>query len=112
MAGRYAVGKRANALCDRCGQPYKLNKLKEITVNDSRTNLLVCTSCWEPEHPQNKQGKYLVDDPQALREPRPDASELVASRNIQYGWRPVGIVGLNSTLQVTSAIGTVTITTS
>jgi hypothetical protein len=44
---------------------------------------------------------YPVDDPQALRDPRPDRSYVASgllvsgylgegSRNIQWGWNPVG----------------------
>ena len=42
-------------------------------------NLLVCKSCFDPDHPQNWQGRYPVFDPQALRNPRPDTG-LATSR--------------------------------
>lgn len=80
----YASGKRALALCDRCGFPYKLKTLRELIVNDERTNLLVCTECWEVDHPQNKLGKYRVEDFQAIRNPRPDHRELAEGRALVF----------------------------
>lgn len=114
---KFASGKHALGICDRCGLEYKLQTLRNITLNDNLTNLLVCQSCYEPDHPQNKVGKYIVVDPQALQNPRPDASELVDSRNIQWGWRPVGfnnpldLTGLNNNLEASGSVGAVTITT-
>ena len=63
--------------------------------------MLVCPVCWEPDHPQLKVGMYPVDDPQALRNPRPDNTYVQSgtladgsmgggSRDIQWGWNPVG----------------------
>lgn len=79
MSGKFASGKYALGLCDRCGFRCKLTTLKALTINDSLTNLLVCSECWEADHPQWKVGKYPVYDPQALRNPRPDPA-LAASR--------------------------------
>jgi hypothetical protein len=45
------------------------------------TNTLVCSTCYDPDHPQNFQGLVPVHDPQAIRNPRPDPS-LEASRQI------------------------------
>lgn len=36
-----------NAICDRCGFEYKGSELRE-----EWTGLRVCSSCWEPRHPQ------------------------------------------------------------
>jgi len=44
-----------------------------------KTGLLVCQECWDPDHPQNHLGREPVNDPQALRNPRPDTS-LMTSR--------------------------------
>lgn len=73
--GDYAAGKRALGSCDRCGFNYRLNELKELIVNEAKTNLLVCHKCWVPDHPQYQVGKIAVRDPQALRNPRPDKAE-------------------------------------
>ena len=67
----YAEGRKAFGFCDRCGFRYNLKDLKTETVNLATTNLLVCPECWDPDHPQNMLGRVKVDDPQALRNPRP-----------------------------------------
>jgi hypothetical protein len=57
---------------------------------------------------------YPVIDPQALREPRPD-NAVVSSRDIQWGWNPVGgargvdAVLTPNNLVAKTAIGIVTI---
>ena len=129
MSNRYASGKNAIAICDRCGFRFRLRELKELVVKTKKTNLLVCSTCWDPDHPQLQLGMYPVDDPQALRNPRPDNTYLQSgvladgsigegSRDIQWGWNPVGggnnIVngGTPNSLVANSFIGTVTVTTS
>lgn len=72
MSQQFAVGKRAIGACDRCGFRYKLKELRKLTINGQVVDLKVCPTCWEPDHPQNLQGKYPVYDPQAIRDPRPD----------------------------------------
>lgn len=63
--------------------------------------MLVCPTCWEPDQPQLQLGMYPVDDPQGVRNPRPDRSYVASgpladgflgegSRVIQWGWNPVG----------------------
>ncbi len=89
MSNRFASGKNAIADCDRCGQRYKLTALRELVVKTKKTNIYVCPECWEPDQPQLLLGMYPVEDPQAVRNPRPDTN-LVASRDIQWGWNPVG----------------------
>jgi len=89
---------------------------------------LVCPECWEPDQPQLLLGMYPVDDPQAVRNPRPDSpSYYVAgldvngdvtggSRVFQWGWNPVGLgndFGLTpNDLIAEGYAGTVTVTTS
>jgi len=95
MSNKFTSGKYAISECDRCGQRYKLTVLKELIVRTRKTNIMVCPECWEPDHPQNMQGMYPVEDPQALRNPRPDKSLSstggdYTSRDIQWGWNPVG----------------------
>jgi hypothetical protein len=65
MAG-YAAGKFAIALCDQCGQRFKLNTLKK-----EWTGFKVCDECYEPKHPQ-LEPKRNINEPQALLEPRPE----------------------------------------
>jgi hypothetical protein len=67
------------------------------------------------------QGMYPVEDPQAVRDPRPDKSFTEAgpysSRDIQWGWDPVGLnnplqlEGLIDDLEGGGEVGTVTVTT-
>ena len=117
MPRKFTTGKHAIAECDRCGFRYKLKELKDTTVNDKQTGLKVCPSCWEGDHPQNKQGKYPVNDPQAVENPRPDNS-VPASNSYQWGWAPVGFDDqtgfgeLENDLVATGEIGTITVTIS
>ena len=92
MATRFASEKRAIALCDRCAFRYPLKKLKPYVVLGKVINQRVCPSCWEIDHPQNWVGiigsRKAADDPQALRNPRPDTN-LNDSRGL-FGWNPAG----------------------
>lgn len=101
MGNRYASSKIAIAICDRCGFRFRLRELRELVVKTKKINMLVCQECWEPDQPQLQLGMYPVDDPQALRNLRPDntyrQSGVLAngsigegSRDIQWGWNPVG----------------------
>ena len=101
MANRFASGKNAVAMCDRCGFRFKLAELKTEIIKTKRYDALVCPDCFDPDHPQLQLGMYPVDDPQALRNPRPDSTYVTAglgadgfptggSRDIQWGWNPVG----------------------
>ena len=101
MGNRFASGKNAISECDRCGQRFKLKVLKTEIIKLKNYNLLVCPECWDPDHPQLQLGMFPVDDPQALRNPRPDRSYVVSglladgysgggSRIFQWGWNPVG----------------------
>ena len=114
MPSKYASGKNAIAECDRCGQRYKLTELKKEVIKTKLYEIKVCPACWDPDQPQLSLGLYPVNDPQAVREPRPDVSYLVSgnsglqinitggateagagypeggSRIFQWGWNPVG----------------------
>ena len=101
MPSKYASGKYAIAECDRCGQRYKLSELKKEVIKTKLFNIKVCQTCWDPDQPQLSLGLYPVNDPQAVRDPRPDTSYQVSgdladgyngggSRVIQWGWNPVG----------------------
>ena len=100
MSGsRFSSGKFAIAMCDRCGFKYKLKVLKTLVIKTKNVNIKVCPECWEEDHPQLQLGMYPVNDPQAVREPRPDTSYYTptgasggygGSRVIEWGWNPVG----------------------
>jgi len=129
MGNRFASGKNAIAVCDRCGFRFKLKELKREILKTKTRSDLVCPSCFDPDQPQLQLGMYPVDDPQALRNPRRDTTYVTAgvntagfttggSRDIQWGWAPVGGSkffddGLTpNTLVLTTAVGQVTISTS
>jgi hypothetical protein len=128
MGNRFASGKNAISECDRCGQRFKLKVLKTEIIKLKNYNLLVCPECWDPDHPQLQLGMFPVDDPQALRNPRPDRSYTVSglladgysgggSRVFQWGWNPVGgassfdAVLTPNNLALLVQLGTVTIAT-
>jgi hypothetical protein len=115
MPTKYASAKNSIAQCDRCGFRYKLKELKRLVIKTKNVNILVCHECWEPDQPQLQLGMYPVNDPQAVRNPRPDSPSyyqsglnglqtdettgtstsqtgvpLMGSRIIQWGWNPVG----------------------
>jgi len=118
MPTKFASGKRSIAECDRCGFQYNLKELRTLVIKTKNVNLLVCRTCWEPDQPQLSLGLYPVNDPQAVRNPRPDTTYTQAgltglqiltvnppstedvdafgvpsggSRVIQWGWYPVGL---------------------
>jgi len=137
MTTQFASGKFAIAECDRCAFRFKLVDLKKLTIKTKNVSIKVCPECWEEDQPQLQLGMYPVNDPQAVREPRRDNSYwqsgytglqtnlttgiLVSedgtpaggSRQIQWGWNPVGqAYDYNETpnnLVVITAVGQVTI---
>ena len=101
MGNRFSSGKNSIAECDRCGFRFKLTVLRKEVIKTKTYNLLVCPACWDPDQPQLQLGMYPVDDPQGVRDPRPDVSYQVSglladgysgggSRVFQWGWAPVG----------------------
>jgi hypothetical protein len=126
MGNRFASGKYSIAECDRCGQQYKLKRLKTEIIKTKQYDLKVCPECWDPDHPQLLLGMYPVDDPQGVRSPRRDTTYVTSgnnvlgypsggSRDIQWGWNPVGgasyfDAGLTPNYLVSSTfVGTVTV---
>jgi len=126
MGNRFASGKIAIAECDRCGQQYRLKTLKTEIIKQRKYELLVCPTCWDPDQPQLMLGTFPVDDPQALRNPRKDTTYVTSgvnangnlsggSRDIQWGWYPVGGASLNDAgltpnyLVATTSVGAVTV---
>ena len=134
MGNRFSSGKNSISECDRCGFRYKLKDLKKLVIKTKQVTIKVCKTCWEPDQPQLQLGMYPVQDPQAVREPRPDVSYRQAgytglqltlntdfgdpsggSRIIQWGWAPVGGASANdagltpNALAPVSIVGNVTI---
>ena len=115
MPIKYASAKNSIAQCDRCNFRYPLKQLKRLVIKTKNVNILVCPECWEPDQPQLSLGLYPVNDPQAVRNPRPDSPSYIqaglnglqtlavtgtpqtetgvptlGSRVIQWSWAPVG----------------------
>ena len=67
----FATGKYALALCDRCGQQFKFNQLRQ-----EWNGLKTCPQCFETKHPQ-LDPSYHSADPQALPWTRPARVEPV-----------------------------------
>ena len=112
MGNRFSSGKNAIAECDRCGFRYKLTELKREVIKTKNYELLVCPNCWDPDHPQLQLGMFPVDDPQGVMNPRPDRTYYAAgllngvpsvgSRDIQWGFSPVGGANSNNGILITS----------
>jgi hypothetical protein len=81
MPSRFSSGKNAIAQCDICGFRFKLSQLKSLTIKTKRVNILACSECWNPDHPQLKIGMYPINDPQAVRDPRSDVASYPQSRS-------------------------------
>lgn len=141
MGNRFSSGKNSIAECDRCGFRYKLFDLKKEIIKTKTYDLKVCPTCWDPDQPQLQLGMYPVDDPQGVRDPRPDRSYYQSgstglqtctsngtninqdgfpsegSRVYQWGWNPVGgasafdVALTDNYLQVNVQVGTVSIVT-
>lgn len=80
MATQFASSQKALGVCDVCGFTYKLRELRNVIKKGRDTNVKACRECWDGDHPQLKLGEFPVHDPQALRDPRPDANQFAASR--------------------------------
>ena len=122
MGKPFASGKNAFGFCDRCGQRYDLHSLQEQYENLLPIGIRVCFECMDVDHPQLQLGRVPIDDPQALRNARPDNTFYApgnqgagGSRMFQYGWNPVGgAEGYDTDLTPNylisaSAVGTVTV---
>lgn len=139
MGNRFSSGKNSIAECDRCGFQFKLHELRKEIIKTKNYNILVCKTCWDPDQPQLQLGMYPVDDPQGVRDPRPDITyyqggntglQIVltnssaqdaaglpsgGSRVYQWGWNPVGGArGFDTSLTpnylvLAAEVGTVTV---
>jgi hypothetical protein len=141
VSNQFASGKWAISQCDRCGFRFQLKVLKTEIIKTKKYDLKVCPACWDPDQPQLQLGMYPVEDPQALRNPRPDNTYYQAgytglqlnqnagstvqgngdptggSRQFQWGYNPVGgasyfdSVLTPNYLVLSIEVGTVAITT-
>ena len=102
----YAKGKHAFGFCDRTGFRYPLKDLVHEYRNGVKTGFLVGRDIVDPDQPQNFLGRIKINDPQSLRNPRPDTA-LLASRAI-VGFDPVG----NPAVIATGSVGRVSVSIS
>jgi len=100
----YAKAKYAYGFCDKTGFRYPLKDLVPEYNNGVKTGFLVGRDVADPDQPQNFLGRVKINDPQSLRDPRPDTS-LIESRAL-FGFDPVG----NSAVFMTASVGRVTVT--
>ena len=110
----YASGKYAFGYCDRTGFRYKLKDMVEQYEGGRPTGLRVGRDVVDKDQPQLQLGRFNTDDPEALRNARPDGG-LAESRRL-YAWDPVG--GGNSALgsrtvglDIAAVVGKVTVST-
>ena len=108
LLGRFAI-----ALCDICGQQYKLSQLRK-----QWNNWKACPECYSPKQPQQLNTPTNTVDPQALYEPRPDMDVEAGTRSCKNGTIP-GFVNAKENVigssfrfnTLNGSIGTVTVTT-
>ena len=70
--GKFAYGKKAYGISDRSGFRYRLRDMKQ-----EWNGALVGPDEYESKHPQLESPR-IISDPQALREPRPDNTEVLS----------------------------------
>jgi len=115
MPSKFASAKNSIAQCDICGFRFKLKQLKQLVIKTKNVNILACPECWSPDQPQLLLGMTPINDPQAVRNPRPDSPSYFqagltglqlteqtgtstnatgvpsgGSRVFQWGYNPVG----------------------
>lgn len=72
---KYAKARKAFGFCDRTGFRYPLKDLIYEIRDGVKTGFRVGKDVVDPDHPQNFLGRVKINDPQALRDPRPDRFE-------------------------------------
>ena len=108
----YAKGSKAFGYCDRTGFRYDLKDLVRQIEDQQWNGLLVGRDVADKDHPQLRLGDVDANDPQALRNPRPD-KEIVESRGL-FAWNPVGggVTSFGSRtvgLDIVAGVGSVTV---
>jgi hypothetical protein len=84
----YAHGEN-NVICDRCGSKFKASQLRK-----EWDNLMVCSICWEPRHPQDfVKGKA---DQQVPPYSRPEQSDEFIPVTSPYNYWQEGYVTVAS----------------
>ena len=109
MANRFASNKRAFGFCDRCGFRGPLRTFTYVYILGKQQNIKVCKECQDYRNGDNEAywwgiigGQKASNDPQALRNPRPDNNRNDSCSDFAFG--PV------ATQQVTTYLNNVRIT--
>ena len=91
MATRFASQKRAFAFCDRCGFRCALKVMSYVYILGKRQNIKVCPECKDYRNGDNEAywwgiigGQKASNDPQALREPRPDTNRNASCSDFAF----------------------------
>lgn len=123
----YAAGKHAYGICDKTGFRYKLKDLVYEYKDGHRTGFRVGRDVVDPDHPQNFLGRVKINDPQALKDPRPnrvepyivyvgipqwedpDAKLIVALGQVGYAFVLPSVEVDVASATGTGAVGTVTV---
>jgi hypothetical protein len=110
----FSDGRNAFGFCDRCSFRYPLNDLVDQVNAGLETGLMVCPECNDEDNPQLLLGRIRFEDPEALRNPRPDSGEaesrgmfsfpIVGSGQISDDGEPAGF-------KSEGEVGSVTVTT-
>lgn len=101
MSVMFATGRYSIAICDRCGCRAKYKELREQVVNGVKTNLRVCPDCLDADHPQLRLNRIRINDPQALRNPRPEI-DIAEQRRLISG--VLGVVATGAVGRLTATI--------
>ena len=84
---KFAAGKHALGICDRCGLTYKLLRLHFQYIDGFQSSLRVCSDCMDIDHEQLRTENIKTDDAITLRDARPDRD--LASQRALFGWNPI-----------------------
>jgi hypothetical protein len=91
--GRSGTSKDTRAICDRCGNFWKLYELKwestgaKGSPEDRRSGLRVCPDCFDPVHPLSKRPiaiRALLPDAEAMYQPREDDYDFIIAYPVFY----------------------------
>lgn len=91
MATRFASNKRAFGFCDRCGFRGPLRTFTYVYILGKQQNIRVCKECQDYRNGDNEAywwgilgGQKAANDPQALRNPRPDANRNASCSDFAF----------------------------
>lgn len=91
MANRFASNRRAFGFCDRCGFRGPLRTFTYVYILGKQQNIKVCKECQDYRNGDNEAywwgilgGQKAANDPQALRNPRPDTNRNASCSDFAF----------------------------